>query len=104
MLSATYKTNPQAFIEISDILKALAHPQRLCIMKTLCEKDRVNVTDMQTCLGGAQSTLSQHLARLKAAKLITADRKGTSVYYLISDQRIKSLVQLIFNEFYPNNK
>jgi len=63
-----YRTQPESFIELAEILKAIAHPQRLCIVKTLCEKDHLNVGDMQHCLGEAQATVSQHLIRLKAAK------------------------------------
>lgn len=97
-----YRTDPESFKELSEILKALAHPQRLCIVKTLCEKDQVNVTDMQHCLDEAQATVSQHLSRLKASHIITGKREGTTIYYSISDERVKSLVQAVVNEFFPD--
>jgi ArsR family transcriptional regulator len=87
-------------MELADILKALAHPQRLCIVKTLCEKDHLNVGDMQHCLDEAQATVSQHLIRLKAARIINGKREGTNVYYSISDERVKNLVQAVINEFF----
>jgi len=99
-----YRTDPESFHELAEILKVLAHPQRLCIIKTLCEKDRVNVGDMQHCLDEAQSTVSQHLSKLKARKLIVGKREGTSVYYSISDERVRNLVQAVINEFFSDKE
>ena len=97
-----YRTDPELFNELAEILKALAHPQRLCIVKTLCEKDHLNVGDMQHCLGEAQATVSQHLSKLKTANIIVGNRKGTNVYYSISDERVRSLVQVVINEFFSD--
>jgi DNA-binding transcriptional ArsR family regulator len=99
-----YRTEPEAFIELAEILKALAHPQRLCIVKTLCEKAHLNVGDMQHCLGEAQATVSQHLTRLKAARIITGRREGTNIYYSISDERVRNLVQAVINEYFPDEE
>ena len=97
-MSKVYRTEPESFIELANILKALAHPQRLCIAKTLCEKEKSNVTDMQHCLCEAQSTVSQHLSKLKAANIIVGKREGTNVYYSICDKKIKHLVKTIIDE------
>jgi ArsR family transcriptional regulator len=99
-----YRTDPESFNELAEILKALAHPQRLCIVKTLCEKDQVNVGDMQHCLNEAQATVSQHLSKLKASKIIVGKREGTNVYYSISDEKVRNLVQAVINEFFPDEK
>ncbi len=99
-----YRTEPEAFNELADILKALAHPQRLCIVKTLCEKKHSNVTDMQICLGEAQSTVSQHLAKLKSAKIIVGKRDGTSIYYSLYDEKTRRLVQSLVSEFFPDTE
>lgn len=97
-----YRTQPESFIELAEILKAIAHPQRLCIVKTLCEKDHLNVGDMQHCLGEAQATVSQHLIRLKAAKIITGKREGTNIYYSIIDERARNLVKALINEYFSD--
>ena len=97
-----YRTQPESFIELAEILKALAHPQRLCIVKTLCEKEHLNVGDMQHCLGEAQATVSQHLIRLKAAKIITGKREGTNIYYSIIDERARNLVKAVINEYFSD--
>jgi len=96
-----YREEPDSFVELAEILKALAHPQRLCIAKTLCEKSNLNVGDMQHCLGEAQATVSQHLARLKAADIITGRREGTNIYYSIRDERVRNMVKAVVDEFFP---
>lgn len=95
-----YKNQPETFNESAEILKALAHPQRLCIIKSLCEKESLNVGDMQHCLGEAQATVSQHLTRLKAQNLIVGKREGNNIYYSIYDDRIRSLIKAIVGEFF----
>jgi len=99
-----YRTDPESFIEVAEIFKALAHPQRLCIVKTLCEKDHLNVGDMQHCLDEAQATVSQHLSKLKACKIIVGKREGTNVYYSICDERVRSLAQAVINEFFSEKE
>lgn len=78
-------------------LKALAHPQRLCIVKGLIE-NQCNVTKIQECLGIPQSTVSQHLAKLKSAGIIDGKRNGLEICYSVVDQEIIELVNLMFKE------
>ena len=101
-MELVYRSEPELFIELAEILKALAHPQRLCIVKSLCEKGTLNVGDMQHCLGEAQATVSQHLSRLKAAKIIEGRREGTSIYYSISDDRVRSILNTIIDDCLPD--
>ena len=102
-MELVYRSEPELFIELAEILKALAHPQRLCIVKSLCEKGTLNVGDMQHCLGEAQATVSQHLSRLKAANIIEGRREGTNVYYSICDDRVRSLVNAIIDDCLSNS-
>lgn len=78
--------------EIADMLKALAHPVRLCIVQGLIEKGECNVTHMQHCFDAPQSTISQHLQKLRAARIIEGRREGLEVYYRVSNEKIKDLI------------
>lgn len=80
------------FNEVSEILKALAHPVRLCIVKGLIEKGECNVSHMQNCLDAPQSTVSQHLQKLRSAGIIEGVRSGLEINYRICDQRVIQLV------------
>lgn len=62
----------ERYNEAAELLKALAHPVRLCIVKGLMEKGSCNVSFMQNCLGLPQSTVSQHLQKLRALGIVAA--------------------------------
>jgi len=96
------KLNLQQYTELAEMLKALAHPVRLCIVKGLIAKGECNVTHMQACLDVPQSTVSQHLQKLKSANIIIGIRSGLEISYRICDQRVVQLVNILFNES-PNN-
>jgi len=90
--------NFEKYTELAEFLKALAHPVRLCIVKGLIEKGECNVTHMQACLDVPQSTVSQHLQKLKSANIIVGIRSGLEINYRISDQRIIPLINALFAE------
>jgi len=74
----------------AELLKAVAHPIRLCIVKGLLAEEGCNVTEMQNCLNIPQSTLSQHLAKLRETGILKSERNGLERnYYVINDQIIK---------------
>jgi len=90
--------NFKAYDETAELLKALAHPVRLCIVRGLLEKGRCNVTYMQGCLDLPQSTVSQHLQKLRSAGIVEADRKGLEINYVVKDERVKRLIGILFEE------
>jgi len=90
--------NLQKYTELAEMLKTIAHPVRLCIVKGLIEKGQCNVTHMQSCLDIPQSTVSQHLQKLKSAGIISGVRSGLEINYSICDQRVIQLVNILFSE------
>ena len=82
--------------EKANILKAISHPVRLCIVRGLLNEGESNVTNMQNCLEAPQSTISQHLAKLKAAGIIEGERKGTEIFYKVVNEEVKKIIKAIF--------
>lgn len=82
--------------ELAELLKAIAHPVRLCIVRRLTENGGCNVSHMQSCMELPQSTISQHLQKLRAAGIIAGARNGLEVHYEIADQRIAQVVRVLF--------
>ena len=78
--------------EKAELFKSIAHPVRLCILAMLIKEDKSNVTDMQSCLDVPQPTVSQHLARLKAAGILSAERNGTEIIYKIVNEEAKNII------------
>lgn len=85
------------YTDIAEILKVIAHPVRLCIINGLLNKGSCNVSYMQNCLGMPQSTISQHLQKLRTAGIIKGERNGLEINYSICDKRIIEIIKL-FNE------
>jgi DNA-binding transcriptional ArsR family regulator len=82
--------------EKAALLKALSNPVRLCIVRELLQREVCNVTVMQNCLQMSQSTVSQHLGRLRDMGIISGERKGTEVHYSISSEEAANVVRVLF--------
>ena len=72
-------TNLQA-----EILRSLAHPRRLLIMRRL-DKGPCEVGALAAELGMSQPNLSQHLAVLRSTGLVDAVRDGREIRYRLVD-------------------
>lgn len=89
----------QVFDEIragAELLKALAHPIRLCIVRGLLESGACNVTTMHSCLDVPQSTVSQHLAKLRDLGIIEGERHGLEVFYKVVSPEATRVVMALF--------
>ncbi|WP_026591131.1 ArsR/SmtB family transcription factor [Bacillus sp. UNC437CL72CviS29] len=89
------KEKIEKYKEVTETLKVLAHPIRLTLVDIMLTKGPTNVTTMYVKLQMPQSTISQHLSKLKAAKIITGTRKGLEIYYEVSDNRTKAILSSI---------
>lgn len=92
----------EKLVEVAEILKAISHPTRLCIVTNLMFEDR-NVNQMQNCLNVPQSTVSQHLSILKASGIIKGTRNGTEIVYSLVDERIKFIINYLILENNDSN-
>lgn len=87
------------YTDKAELLKVLGHPTRLCIINGLLTQNGCNVSFMQNCLNIPQSTVSQHIAKLKAAHIITGERNGLEINYkVISEDAIRIIKALNINE------
>jgi DNA-binding transcriptional ArsR family regulator len=80
----------------AELLKAIGHPVRLCIVKRLAEQGDCNVTFLQDCMGLPQSTVSTHLQKLRAAGIVSTSRQGLEVTYSLHNEQMKRIVDLLF--------
>jgi len=87
--------NGSKFIQKSELLKAISHPIRLCIVKGLMEKES-NVTNIQECLDLPQSTVSQHLFKLKVAGIIKGKRKSLEISYRVINEDVRKIINMLF--------
>lgn len=81
--------------EISDLLKVLSNENRLMIVCYLIDNP-MTVSELHEKLDNlTQSALSQHLAILKAHKILISNKNGLSITYSIQDYRIAKLIEAL---------
>lgn len=68
---------------MNEVFEALAHPVRRDILKMLRRK-AMSAGDIAEHFPIAKPTLSGHFNVLKAAGLVTTERKGTTIIYRIN--------------------
>lgn len=70
----------------TDFFKALSDPTRLKIVQLLNQKQALCVCDIISELDQPQPTISRHLNQLKQIGLLESERKGTWIWYSISQE------------------
>ena len=74
--------------------RALADPKRLCVLETLAEGE-ASVSELSACVGCQVPNMSQHLAVLRSAGLVTTRREGSTVFYRLADPKVLEAYRLI---------
>jgi len=69
--------------EAGALLKAMANEKRLVILCHLLQGEK-SVGEMEKLLDLSQSALSQHLARLRVAKIVKTRRSAQTIYYSLN--------------------
>lgn len=82
----------------SAFLKALAHEGRLMILCFLSSGEK-SVTELENLLSSRQAAVSQQLARLRAEGLVNCRRDGKTMYYSLSDDKARRLIEVVYDIF-----
>lgn len=80
---------------LESIFKAFSHPARLAILEQL-RKGECCVCHLETLLGSRQAYVSQQLAVLRDANLISDRREGWNVYYRVTDPGVFTLLDTAY--------
>lgn len=83
------------------MLRLLSNEYRLLILCLLLEYGEMSVSGLQEQLDLAQSALSQHLARLRRAELVTYRRDAQTLYYRIHNPDVVRLIAVLKNIYCP---
>jgi ArsR family transcriptional regulator len=78
----------------AEVLTALANPRRLEILHLLAAGPH-EVGGIATELGISQPNASQHLAVMRGAGIVVADREGREVHYRIADPDVIAACDLM---------
>ncbi len=81
-------------VQAANMLRALANPHRLKILKLLDQAPH-NVMDLCERLSLRQSLASQHLARLRLDGIVAAERQGHHVVYSLQNARAREILAVL---------
>ncbi|MCG9583819.1 metalloregulator ArsR/SmtB family transcription factor [Vibrio tubiashii] len=92
------KNSAQAVV----LLKAMANERRLQIL-CLLHNQELSVGELCSKLELSQSALSQHLAWLRRDGLVNTRKEAQTVYYTLSSEEVKAMIQLL-HDLYCSEK
>lgn len=84
----------------SALMKTLGHSGRLMILCTLADGERA-VGELAQDLEMSQSSLSQHLARMRSEGLVDTRRESQTVYYRLRDGEARQVIEALYRTFCP---
>jgi len=76
---------------IVEVLKAIADPTRFQILSAVSD-DECAVGRLAELVGAHVAAVSQHLAKLRTAGLVTSRRDGTRIYYRAANSHVSGLL------------
>jgi ArsR family transcriptional regulator len=77
----------------AEFFKTLGHPARIRVLELLSERDRT-VAEMLPEVGIEPAHLSQQLAVLRRAGLVTSRKEGSSVRYSLTSPHVAELLSV----------
>ena len=73
---------------------------RLLILCSILDA-KLTVSELNELIDVSQSSLSQHLAKLRADKLVSSEKEGLCVYYSIAKPVVMEILKVLQAEFCP---
>ena len=86
--------------QAANLLKALANENRLMIMCTLLEGE-LSVGELNAKVPLSQSALSQHLASLRDAGLVSTRKEAQTVYYQVCGNEASKIIAVLQSIYCP---
>jgi ArsR family transcriptional regulator len=84
----------EVFSSAAELFRLLSTPIRLKIISALCGHEK-NVSQLLTEIDTTQPNMSQHLAALYRAGVLSRRRDSTQIYYRIGSERAATLCRAV---------
>lgn len=85
-------------VRASNFLKAISHEGRLMILCHLASGEK-SVTELEELISARQAAVSQQLSRLRLEGLVTPRRDGKTIYYRLTDDRPRQIMEVVYDLF-----
>lgn len=84
--------------EAASFLKGLANGHRLLILCQLAEGEK-SVGELMAATGIAQTSMSQHLSKLKSENIVTFRREHRTLFYSICNDLVLRIMDAMYVSF-----
>lgn len=84
--------------EASDFLKLMANPHRLMVLCHLLDQE-LSVSELNEHLPLSQSALSQHLAVMRRAGIVTTRREHQVIFYSLATKDVAEIIAVLHQLF-----
>lgn len=85
----------------SSLLKAISNEHRLLVLCLLIEQVEMTVGEIQQRVTISQSSLSQHLAKMREEGLVAYRRESQTLHYRIDNPDVEKIIALLKTIFNP---
>ena len=76
---------------VVEVFRMLADPTRVRVLWALVDSER-SVNELAEHIGKPAPSVSQHLAKLRMARLVRTRRAGTTIFYSLENEHVNQLV------------
>ena len=88
--------------EVAAMLKLVANQQRLVLLCRLREGE-ASVSELIELCGLAQSSVSQHLAKMREGGILQTRRDAQTIYYRLDNSHVEGLMEYMCEHFKPED-
>jgi len=82
---------------IVEVFRMLSDATRVQLLWALVDREH-SVTELADAVGKRAPSVSQHLAKLRMARLVRTRREGTTIHYSLENEHVRQLVtDAVFN-------
>lgn len=84
--------------EVAATLAAMANPKRLMVMCTLLTGEK-SVGELADTVELDPAALSQHLAKMRALRLVSTRRDGQTIFYSQASAEVHALLETLYQVY-----
>jgi DNA-binding transcriptional ArsR family regulator len=81
-----------AIDDLAEVFRVMGDANRLRILVMVLDQPRA-VAEIAAAAGLSQSLVSHNLGRLRASRLVRAERRGKQVFYAAADQHVRTVLR-----------
>ncbi len=75
-----------------EVFRMLADPTRVVLLWLLLDEE-LPVNELAAGAGKPQTSVSQHLAKLRMARLVQTRRQGNQIFYRVESDHVRQLIR-----------